>query len=355
MSSSEINPSIGKELITPKEYMSYRINNASLIRKLLKHLEPCIQPSSAFVGNLTLLNEYEEEMISFKKELGSGSAYGEAYLAKIKGHFEKIAIKLMEITDNHTNEIMLLKKMSKLVEKGIAINLPITFHTMKCTNMIDTLIKTKKATTLMIDGNYYVILNELAYGDMNKFFDITHTTQEYESCLLQMIFAVQTFHQLNYTHNDAHLGNFLWHRIPSGGYWQYEFRDTKIYVPNMGHLIVLWDPGLAKSFVKYEYLYQDFINFMHYFSTVLDYQHKKVYNKTHPLCTLISIIREGLIYKNTLLKDKKGIPDKDAEKDLIIELINMIQKRNHITSIYTDETLPPESIILNEKPYPLEF
>jgi hypothetical protein len=59
---------------------------------------------------------------------------------------------------------------------------------------------------------------------------------------------MRTFHiQTNHIHNDAHFGNFLYHKIKKGGYWHYRYNKTDIYVPNTGYLLVVWDPGLARK------------------------------------------------------------------------------------------------------------
>ena len=88
-----------------------------------------------------------------------------------------------------------------------------------------------------------------------------HSSIEYESVIFQIFIALHTFHiQTDHVHNDAHLGNFLYHKITKGGYWHYKYNDTDIYVPNTGYLVVIWDPGLAHKIVpNSEYIpYFDF-------------------------------------------------------------------------------------------------
>jgi hypothetical protein len=89
-------------------------------------------------------------------------------------------------------------------------------------------------------------MNELADSDLRTFFRSSiHNAATYESLAMQMFFAIYAFHKLGYSHEDAHHGNFLVHKIAPGGCWWYKIGHIDVYVPNTGYLLVLWDPGMA--------------------------------------------------------------------------------------------------------------
>jgi hypothetical protein len=168
------------------------------------------------------------------------------------------------MSDHFLNEVSLLKQMSSLAEKGISPNMPIMYNAFRCQSVTQKMqmeIKQniQQPAPLTMYGRYYVVLNELANGDMHEFFKYQYTPKEYESVIFQMVLALRTFHK--YTkcvHNDAHLGNFLYHKIAPGGYWHYQYvppppppgfakyPTQDIYVPNTGYLTILWDPGMAR-------------------------------------------------------------------------------------------------------------
>ena len=57
------------------------------------------------------------------------------------------------------------------------------------------------------------------------------------------------FHKyINAFHNDAHAGNFLYHRIKPGGYFHYNIYGQDFYLENIGFLWVIWDFGLIQPF-----------------------------------------------------------------------------------------------------------
>ena len=57
------------------------------------------------------------------------------------------------------------------------------------------------------------------------------------------------FHKyINAFHNDAHAGNFLYHRIKPGGYFHYNIYGQDFYLENIGYLWVIWDFGLIQPF-----------------------------------------------------------------------------------------------------------
>jgi predicted unusual protein kinase regulating ubiquinone biosynthesis (AarF/ABC1/UbiB family) len=68
-----------------------------------------------------------------------------------------------------------------------------------------------------------------------------------ENALTQIFISLLFFYQeTGYYHNDAHWGNFLYHKIKKGGYFHYKINGKSYYIENIGYLWVIWDFGLAK-------------------------------------------------------------------------------------------------------------
>jgi hypothetical protein len=249
---------INKLLAKRKSSLESRVAFARAVRKYLVGTENCVRKED---GQLGLYDGEGNLKVRFAKRIGSESAFGMAYLNTGKGiwrrsggkkraaRFITFSSKVMAKSDAHAQEIGLLKKMSALAEKGLSPNMPLLY---KATEACEVPCDSCDSEAMrLFRSPYYVVVNELADGDLIHWFTTAHTEAEYESVIMQVLLAVRAFHGLGYAHNDCHLGNFLYHKVPPGGYWRYnihipgEPRPTSLFVPNRGTLVVLWDPGLA--------------------------------------------------------------------------------------------------------------
>ena len=352
---------IGGEGVSPKALFKLRMQIGHHIYLRTENIQPCIK-AGAFTGNLALVDTNNTEVINFDKRIGTESAYGEAYIVTATTDTPlQISIKLMSsMSKQHALERDLLLKMTELVGKQITPNLPVTYRALECTGLyqeIQPSIHSKvQPSPLMNFKNYFVIMNELANGgDSENFFKQIHTEMSYVSVIFQMMFGLQAFHQLGYSHNDAHLGNFLCHMgITQGGFWQYQYKDTIICVPNTGYLMVLWDPGLAEPLTKSNQN-EDFKRMISLIYNMDKYK-KYIDKGMQPIDKSTRIY--SLLYKfNNWLSYNRYASFMDYLVDMI--------KRGEITSshfILTNKDLPnistfpaPYNYIINDKPYPLEF
>lgn len=226
-----------------------RIRYAKMVRKAIEGVQPCLQQLKGKGNEIGFVDASGAAVVRLGKDIGSG-AYGDAFVntgAKGIARVFKFSSKLTPIISNDAiREGRLLRKMSKLAERGICQNMPITYKVMECNKMAQGI---RNAPPMTKQNKYVVILNELADGDLFDLFKNKLTQQQYESIMMQTALALHAFHGLGYAHNDTHLGNFLYHRVKPGGYWRYNVRvageSVPIFVPNRGHLVVLWDPGMA--------------------------------------------------------------------------------------------------------------
>jgi len=203
-----------------------------------KDLQPCLGLSA---NNLIIKNSKDQPIINFDKRIGTESKYGIAYLNKGAGfgRLLKFSCKLMIENKKHTTEVEILKALTKIVLTDKLIHFPITYKVMKCDNPC----LFQECPQIIEKKPYYIVINELADEDLEMWFKVKHSAIEYESIIMQIIVAVHYFNFLGYQHNDLHLGNFLIHKIKSGGYWHYKLDSFDIYIPNTGYLLVMWDFG----------------------------------------------------------------------------------------------------------------
>lgn len=201
--------------------------------------------------------------IEILNRLGTPSMDGEVYLVEIDN--VKIAAKIMPIQNyksvqKNNNEISIATYLSEAVKKGISPFFPIVYGSAQCENTIfsttskfkeqtekhalidyirvrlkskqkrfvaltkasgqlDTIEKIKLFASengIDIPNNIpvtaYVMLSELAWGDIGDFFKkygnkINH--EIWDKLLLQMLYAVNDLHKLGVYHGDLHIHNLL--------------------------------------------------------------------------------------------------------------------------------------------------
>lgn len=362
-----------KPILNRMDTHDNRIYFTKVIRKYNQHIEPCVQASEEKDNTLALVKKETftpipikgkkakpitavKETIYFKKRIGSDSVYGTAYMNTGRGIGRALRFSIKIMSDKFKDEVNLLKLMSRLAETKKSPNMPITYDVLHCTNLSKNEIKTIKSkitnpSNILKKGKYYVVLSELANGDMNDFFLQQHSAEVYESVIMQVLISLSTFHSyIGYIHNDAHLGNFLFHKIPPGGYWHYQIHSfTKktdtvdMFVPNTGYLMVLWDPGLAKrihysrqvessvDFNRVLYLMGNISNIPSYINKGMKPIPKKMFAPFQLLHTLL-------------------YSDPNTELfELIVKVAVKYKMLQHI--VFDSKNLPTNPTILNEKPY----
>ena len=224
-----------------------RINMAKLVRNYIVGVEECITTSTTDVKRYALVKKLNattiEDLVYFDKNIGTPSVHGFVYMNVAK----KLVFSTKIMPNKFAGEVDLLKKMSQFAETGVSPNMPIVYKVLHCINppteeLQKAPVKNTPQELLINKGQYYIVISELADGDLHTFLKEPHTDEEYQSVIMQIIIALRTFHiYTSYAHDDAHLGNFLFHKITAGGYWHYKLEGTDMYVPNVGYLVVLWD------------------------------------------------------------------------------------------------------------------
>lgn len=254
-----------KPVLNRMDTIENRIKFAKIVEKYTMNIESCLTKSTTTKNTLALIEKTNtgmiKDIIHYDKRIGSASEYGIAYGNVGQKLFKLLSFssKILEVK-NSTLEILLLLKMSDLVQNKKTPHMPIIYKVVRCDKPFrdimneEGIAKYEEPHRLISDGKYYIIINELATYDLANFLKEAHTDNEYESVIMQIYISLHTFHKYTgYLHNDAHWGNFLIHKIKAGGYWHYKINNVDMYVPNLGYLVVLWDPGLARMITERKY------------------------------------------------------------------------------------------------------
>lgn len=198
-----------------------RVERARLVQSYLRGLPDC--PTRQEDGLLIW-----GDRLAVAGFLGRGATNTAWVLCGLANPLISVAVKKAP-SKYATREADVLSTMTGLVLRGEAINFPVCYAIKRC-----------------IEGpqhDYTLFVNEVANGTLFSEFGkmSTYTKTQWLSGALQVLFGLMQFLQQGWVHDDLHPGNVLVHNVPAGGCWQYIINDLTLYVPNHGHLLVLWD------------------------------------------------------------------------------------------------------------------
>jgi len=356
------------------------------------------------------------DKIILKKQIGTDSENGIIFLSSVRNKYNNIfkyAIKCIPENTANKKEIKLLKLVSDAVLNEKCLHFPILYSDIKCTNFLNfdndndndnfrshnsntnnnsnsnrimqKEIENIKNYPKIIQKNkkksFYFLLTELANGDLKTFLEKFHNDHYLLlNAFVQIFISLMFFYQeTKHFHNDAHWGNFLYHKVKPGGYFHYKIFNKDYYIENYGFLWVIWDFGNAITFnsskkemilidndfktIIYEFMNN--FNFTNDFKIIIDKINKELFkdtlreiefvqpNKYHPHI-IYTFKRKYNIYSQ--LPNK--IFDKPADylnyiiysqtnmKDLIEFIMNIFLKNKIIKT-----NLKPYSKIINHTPY----
>jgi len=221
------------------------------------------------LGSKTCLKEVNKSQyllgnsIILKKQIGTKSKYGVVYKCKnINPKIDKIplfTVKVQLNTNALNREVKLLEKLSNIGLKNKIPNLPILYKVISCPN--DSKLKLfNDVNKNTIEKGYTMILNELASGDLYSFltkkYTYNLTTELWRNIYEQLFISLAIMHALGISHNDAHGGNFLYHKIKKGGCFHYKINGVNYYIKNIGFLWTSWDYGKVSNIInKGSYIY----------------------------------------------------------------------------------------------------
>jgi len=200
--------------------------------------------------------------ILLSKQIGTESRYGIVYLSNINIQYKnlyKFAVKIMRSSLDNKNEAKITDAVSSLTIKNVNPHFPILYKMFVC----NTPPLSNQYPKLIEKYKYITLLSELANGDLASIIEkdkIFYSNFEIIKNTIQQIFiSILSFHVfIDKIHNDAHWGNFLYHKIKPGGYIHYNIMGVDIYVKNYGYLWIIWDYGRATKRIENSNTYTDY-------------------------------------------------------------------------------------------------
>lgn len=191
------------------------------------------------------------DTVYLKKRFGSVSKYGYIYIASIKNEIGKYPIASKIMINNKVNFFesdLNLKITNKIVKNMISRHFILTYKVIMCDK-----ISNKNLPDIVINKKYYVLLNELARGDLkqlcnNKMF-LKNDSVLY-NVFIQIILSISTFHHLGFIHGDCHWGNFLYHKnydVAKNSYYHYNIYGKNYYLKACEYTMYIYDFGFAEK------------------------------------------------------------------------------------------------------------
>ena len=267
----------------------HRVGNINNRIKYYNILHKYIETRHKYPKNCLRLYKYDDDdnpiyrignRIILEKKIGSNSKYGTVFLSYYKlnnrkfGKIFKFATKISDsLYHRNITEYIVLNDLTKLCLNNACHHFPICYGKFSCNSQniqkSNSLYESDKNNSFVNQGsgsfqsfinklpeningknNIIITLNELAEGDAYIFVKTNHKNDKILlNSLMQMLLSIMFFHNyINAFHFDCHSGNFLYHKIKSGGYFHYNIEGKDYYLENIGFLWVIWDFGLISPF-----------------------------------------------------------------------------------------------------------
>jgi hypothetical protein len=229
-----------------------RVKYYKYVRDFLKNLNQnaCIDTKTFKSKSNQEVNGYTiNNIIDLEKRIGTDSAYGVIYRTSVKNMLGRapIATKLMPINKDNKKEITLNMNISKgIVRPQLSRHFLLTYKAFECQN------RSIQVPQIIMNTKYYITLNELAHGDLkslcqNK--DYLRNDELVLNMAVQTVLSIMTFHNLGYTHEDCHWGNFLYHMTEDkSGYYHYKINKKDYYLKNCGYTMMIYDFGFSNKY-----------------------------------------------------------------------------------------------------------
>ena len=237
-----------------------KINSSFIERNFT--LEDRIEYAKKFMSHFKELNDdslnefiiikkdkYKYRDLILDKKIGSDSKYGVVYstLYGKKPNQYNVATKLLCINESNDREIMILKKITKVILAKKTIHFPIMYfdHKVSTSNLNKSLLP----GVISKCSDFHINFNEIFSGDLKMLMTSKkHSSVFIKNTITQLFFSISTFSEYTgFIHKDTHWGNFLYHDIKPGGFFYYKINDIDVYLENIGYIWVIWDYGFARK------------------------------------------------------------------------------------------------------------
>ena len=299
---------------SPKIAENIRIKNYEKIKNLLKDIGELRVDgeNKIYIGDIRII-----------KKIGSDSKNGLILLGELNNF--KIALKITRYNPKKTNELDTFKVVSNAVVNNNINNFPLLYD-YKTYEPMRNVDKFPKIFHKFLKNPYIIYFNELADGDLKQFLNDNYNNDELIiNALYQSLMSLVNFYRITGKfHNDSHYGNFLYHKIPlSNKDFEYEFKDKKVKIKNLGYMFVIWDLEKASEFNKHKYrINADIFKLLMGFVNEDD-KLKGYMSPTKPYGKKVKDIVNDL-FKNLIINDKASFNELGYSPKKIQELISII-------------------------------
>jgi len=304
--------------LTCTNYMRKRMKKYNNILQAIKKIDnnSCLTVFNDGTNNNYIINTSEpNKKIFLKEKIGTPSVFGINYKAKFfemikEGVYKEIPkldyfVGKIQVNLQDTDvEIKILKFITDQAIKRNLPHLPLLYKNIKCSNIqnreeLPDILKTSK------HKSYLVTFNEFANGDLKSFLYSKDLSAEiWINAIEQIFMSIAIYHSFGMKHADTHYGNFLYHKIPAGGWFKYVINGNEYYVPNLGYYWIIWDFGVShKLYTKIQYL--DDYNFLTLFLRKDD----DVLKKSPDFMRRYYLGKNKYIDKNGIKKEKEEYRD----------------------------------------------
>lgn len=287
-----------------------------------------------------------DDKINLIKIIGTKSSYGVIYITKIKNVIGKYPVVSKLLTSNKDNlkEI----KINTSVTKKIVLN-KFSKHFLLTYKVINCKKKKNNLPEKINNNKYYIILNELAHGDIKQLFAIKKIVDNNSlvyNIFIQVILSILTFHNIGYIHRDCHYGNFLYQRVNDDGYYHYKIYNKDYYLKSCDYNILIYDFGLSK---KHNYtrkdnakLFKDYYRIHHAFLNKSFFSNpNKVWNEKQQISFEVSLYVKkfiSLIYNLNEKNDYIDIINKHILPYFIINNSDIFLNKKPVNSKIINKT-----------------
>jgi len=294
------------------------------------------------------------DTIFLTKKFGSISKYGYIYITAIRKEIGKFPIASKIMINNSVNLFEAntnLKITDKIVKTMCSRHFILTYKVIICDK-----ITNKNLPDIVVNKKYYVLLNELARGDLkqlcsNKLF-LKNDNILY-NVFIQIILSISTFHHLGYVHGDCHWGNFLYqinYGINKNSYHHYNIYGNSYYLKSCEYTMFIYDFGFAKKLISSNIstIEADYVRLINAF------KNKNIEPKSWisvdnnlPSDSVGFFVKlfKNAIYENTFAKNNNAMFLENLTNNTIIPIL-----LNAPNNIFVNK-LPPKATIINKKPY----
>ncbi len=241
--------------VSPTEWFSDRIQTGIEISRKLDSVD--IPQWKMCLSGTEM--QFRNTAIGPTKVLGHGT-FGQVVLTSIDGKTMVVKEALLTPEEKtkltrHTrggfpknswpNEFKMVQYVTELLHSKKTPNFLDTYHLAACEGCVFTTIGGRT------EGACYNTFMEAANGDLKKYAGVLRSTDDYYSCLYQLLIAVHAAHHYyGLYHHDIKAHNIMVQETPQlkGMYFHYVVNGKNYYVKNMGYVFYLADFGVAEAY-----------------------------------------------------------------------------------------------------------